>query len=103
MYASLLVVVLGVALVSTRELNFSSFSLAAGMLSNCAFALYSITAKRLLATRDPTSTYATLTAMSCLVLTPVACIMEWSGAGALAAANPWRSASPAAASSRSSS
>ena len=88
-YASLLVVVLGVALVSTRELNFSSFSLAAGMLSNCAFALYSITAKRLLATRDPTSTYATLTAMSCLVLTPVACIMEWSGAGAsrLAAAN----------------
>ena len=89
MYASLLLVVCGVALVSSREVNFSSFSLAAGMLSNAAFALYSIGAKRLLATRDAQSTYAVLTALSCVLLTPVALFMEWTGAGAsrLAAAN----------------
>ena len=88
-YASLLLVVCGVGLVSAREVNFSSFSLAAGMLSNAAFALYSIGAKGLLHTRDARTTYAILTALSCLVLTPIACVMEWSGLGAsrLAAAN----------------
>ena len=81
-YASLLMVVCGVALVSAREVNFSSFSLTAGMLSNAAFALYAIRAKILLKTREPVSTYAVLTALSCAVLTPVALVMEWSGAGA---------------------
>ena len=59
------------------------------MLSNAAFALYSIGAKRLLAEREARSTYATLTILSCLVLAPVAGLMEWTGAGAsrLAAAN----------------
>ena len=59
------------------------------MLSNAAFALYSIGAKGLLHTRDARTTYAILTALSCLVLTPIACVMEWSGLGAsrLAAAN----------------
>lgn len=122
-YASLLLVVCGVGLVSCREVcaaaafapmcaapaghkrlspaqllaprefhpqvNFSSFSLVAGMLSNAAFALYSIGAKRLLATRDARSTYAILTALSCLTLAPVALVAEWSefGASKLAAAN----------------
>ena len=87
-YLSLLFVVCGVMLVSAREVNFSYFSLAAGMISNGAFALYSIGAKNLLATRDARSTYAILTSLSCLVLTPVALIMEWSelGASRLAAA-----------------
>ena len=44
-YISLLLVVAGVALVSTRDVNFSSFSLGAGMISNAAFALYAIRAK----------------------------------------------------------
>ena len=85
-------VVCGVALVSAREVNFSSFSLAAGMMSNAAFALYAIRAKVLLKTREPVSTYALLTALSCAVLTPVALVMEWSGAGAsrLAAAKRLR-------------
>ena len=88
-YASLVLVVCGVLLVSTREVNFSSFSLAAGMLSNAAFALYSIGAKRLLATRDARSTYAILTALSCMMLMPVSLFAEWNGLGAsrLAAAN----------------
>jgi len=89
-YASLLLVVCGVCLVSTRSaIHFSYFSLGAGMISNAAFALYSIGAKRLLLTRDARSTYAILTALSCLALTPVAAIMEWSelGASRLAAAN----------------
>ena len=88
-YASLVLVVLGVGLVSTREVDFSSFSLAAGMLSNAAFALYSIGAKRLLARLDARSTYAILTALSCLMLTPVSLVAEGSGIGAsrLAAAN----------------
>ena len=88
-YANLLLVILGVGLVSTRELNFSSFSLAAGMLSNAAFALYSIGAKGLLARLDVRSTYAILTALSCLMLTPVSLVAEASGIGAsrLAAAN----------------
>ena len=88
-YASLFLVVLGVALVSARDVNFSSFSLAAGMVSNAAFALYSIAAKRLLATRDPRSTYALLTMFSCLLLVPFAAVMEWwaPGASRLAAAN----------------
>jgi len=88
-YASLLVVVIGVGLVSCRDVNFSSFSLVAGMTSNAAFALYSISAKQLLVTRDPQTTYALLTMLSCLVLLPVAGVMEWSGAGTsrLAAAN----------------
>jgi len=80
-YFSLLLVVLGVALVSARDVNFSAFSLMAGMTSNAAFALYSIGAKRLLATRDAQTTYALLTMLSCLVLVPVAAVMEWSGAG----------------------
>jgi drug/metabolite transporter (DMT)-like permease len=82
-------VVCGVALVSVREINFSPFSLGFGMVSNCAFALYSIVAKLLLNTRDAESTYACLAALSCLVLSPVALVMEWSGAGAskVAAAN----------------
>ena len=80
-YFSLLLVVLGVALVSARDVNFSSFSLMAGMTSNAAFALYSIGAKRLLATRDAQTTYALLTMLSCLVLVPVAAVMEWTGAG----------------------
>tara|TARA_B110000046_G_C12646667_1_gene254920 strand:- start:22 stop:255 length:234 start_codon:yes stop_codon:yes gene_type:complete len=71
-----------VALVSTREVNFSVISLTAGMTSNAAFALYAIRAKRLLATRDPQSTYALLTIMSCLMLTPIATVMEWLGTGA---------------------
>ena len=71
-----------VALVSAREVNFSAFSLAAGMTSNAAFALYSIGAKRLLATRDPKTTYALLTVLSCATLTPVALFMEWSALGA---------------------
>jgi solute carrier family 35 protein E1 len=88
-YASLLLVVLGVGLVSTREVNFSSFSLAAGMLSNAAFALYSIGAKRLLRTRDAKQTYALLTMTSCAVLAPVALVAEGSGIGSsrLAAAH----------------
>lgn len=89
-YASLLLVISGVCLVSTRSaVHFSYFSLGAGMISNAAFALYSISAKSLLATRDPRTTYALLTALSCLVLTPVAAVMEGSGMGAsrLAAAN----------------
>ena len=88
-YASLVLVVLGVGLVSTRDINFSSFSLAAGMISNAAFALYSIGAKRLLATRDARSTYAILTALSCLMLTPVSLFAEGArlGASRLAAAN----------------
>ena len=45
-YLALLMVVSGVALVSCRDGNFSSFSLMAGMVSNAAFALYSIYAKR---------------------------------------------------------
>ena len=45
-YLALLMVVAGVALVSCRDVNFSSFSLMAGMVSNAAFALYSIYAKR---------------------------------------------------------
>ena len=44
-YISLLLVVAGVALVSTRDVNFSSFSLGAGMISNAAFALYALRAK----------------------------------------------------------
>ena len=44
-YISLLLVLAGVALVSTRDVNFSSFSLGAGMISNAAFALYAIRAK----------------------------------------------------------
>jgi solute carrier family 35 protein E1 len=81
-YLSLLMVVCGVALVSAREVNFSSFSLAAGMVSNAAFALYAICAKRLLKTRDPVSTYALLTMLSCCTLAPVAGVMEWTKAGA---------------------
>ena len=77
-YASLLLVVCGVGLVSTREVDFSSFSLAAGMLSNAAFALYSIGAKRLLQTRDARSTYAILTGLSCSLLMPISIFMEWS-------------------------
>ena len=60
----------------------ASFSLAAGMLSNAAFALYALGAKKLLATRDAQSTYALLTMLSCTLLTPVALAMEWSKAGA---------------------
>ena len=52
------------------------------MLSNAAFALYAICAKRLLKTRDPVSTYALLTMLSCAALSPVAAVMEWSKAGA---------------------
>lgn len=81
-YGSLLMVVCGVAMVSAREVNFSAFSLAAGMVSNAAFALYAIRAKRLLKTRDPVSTYALLTMLSCAALSPVAAVMEWSKAGA---------------------
>lgn len=82
----------GVALVSTRDLNFSSFSLGAGMVSNAAFALYSIRAKRAMErspTLSPRATYALLTICSCLLLAPISLFVEWSGAGSsrLAAAN----------------
>ncbi|KAL3918086.1 MAG: hypothetical protein SGPRY_006147, partial [Prymnesium sp.] len=84
-YFSLLLVVAGVALVSTRDVNFSAFSLLAGMVSNAAFALYSIRAKRAMeaspSTLTPRATYALLTLCSCLMLAPLACVMELSGAG----------------------
>jgi solute carrier family 35 protein E1 len=84
-YISLLLVVAGVALVSTRDVNFSSFSLGAGMISNAAFALYAIRAKASMLSLPeitPRQTYALLTALSCLTLAPVASVMEYLGAGA---------------------
>ena len=54
-YLALLMVVSGVALVSCRDVNFSSFSLMAGMVSNAAFALYSIYAKRAMQARSRTN------------------------------------------------
>lgn len=85
-YISLLLVVAGVALVSTRDINFSSFSLGAGMVSNAAFALYSIRAKRAMERSPdvltPRAAYALLTLCSCMLLAPVALVAELSGAGA---------------------
>jgi len=84
-YLSLLLVVSGVALVSTRDVNFSSFSLVAGMISNAAFALYSVRVKgvmsRSLREWTPRATYALLTICSCMLLAPLSCIIELSGAG----------------------
>ena len=78
-------VVSGVALVSCRDVNFSSFSLMAGMISNAAFALYSIYAKRAMQAHPevltPRTAYALLTMGSLTMLTPLALLMEWSGAG----------------------
>ena len=86
MYLALLMVVSGVALVSCRDVNFSSFSLIAGMVSNAAFALYSIYAKRAMQAHPevltPRTAYALLTMGSLTMLTPLALVMEWSGAGA---------------------
>lgn len=85
-YLALLMVVSGVALVSCRDVNFSSFSLMAGMISNAAFALYSIYAKRAMQAHPevltPRTAYALLTMGSLTMLTPLALLMEWSGAGA---------------------
>jgi hypothetical protein len=85
-YLALLMVVSGVALVSCRDVNFSSFSLIAGMVSNAAFALYSIYAKRAMQAHPevltPRTAYALLTMGSLTMLTPLALVMEWSGAGA---------------------
>ena len=84
-YLALLMVVSGVALVSCRDVNFSSFSLMAGMISNAAFALYSIYAKRAMQAHPevltPRTAYALLTMGSLTMLTPLALLMEWSGAG----------------------
>lgn len=85
-YLSLLMVVLGVALVSTRDINFSSFSLMAGMVSNAAFAMYSIYAKATINRSPklwtPLSTYACLTLLSCVILTPLSVLMECTKIGA---------------------
>ena len=85
-YAALLMVVAGVALVSCRDVNFSSFSLGAGMISNAAFALYSIRAKQAMqahpAVLGPRTAYALLTMGSCVALAPLALVMEGCGVGA---------------------
>lgn len=84
-YVSLLMVVAGVALFSTYDLQYSTLSLIFGTVSNAAYALYSIRAKGLLRELPELTarnTYALLTISACLVLAPVALVMELSGAGA---------------------
>lgn len=85
-YAALLMVVAGVALVSCRDVNFSSFSLGAGMISNAAFALYSIRAKQAMQAHPtvlgPRTAYALLTMGSCVALAPLAIVMEGCRVGA---------------------
>lgn len=85
-YAALLMVVAGVALVSCRDVNFSSFSLGAGMVSNAAFALYSIRGKQAMQAHPtvlrPRTAYALLTMGSCVALAPLALVMEGCGVGA---------------------
>ena len=83
-YVSLIMVVAGVALFSTYDLQYSTLSLIFGTVSNAAYALYSIRAKgllRQLPELTPRNTYALLTISACFVLAPVALVMELSGAG----------------------
>jgi len=84
-YGSLLLVVCGVALFSTSDVDYSVYTLVAGVTSNAAYAVYSIRAKRALEAIDhlsPRGMYAILTVGGCLALSPVAALFELTGAGA---------------------
>ncbi|KAG8462376.1 hypothetical protein KFE25_012196 [Diacronema lutheri] len=80
-YATLVPVVVGVALATVHELDFSWFTLGACGVSMNAFALYSIWAKRLMA-RSPyrehgaAALYSALTILSFALLVPAALLLE---------------------------
>jgi solute carrier family 35 protein E1 len=80
-YATLIPVVVGVALATVNELEFSWFTLGACGVSMNAFALYSIVAKRLMA-RSPykehgaASLYSALTFISFALLVPASLLLE---------------------------
>jgi len=80
-YLSLLLVIFGVALASANEVSFSTISLVSGLLSNVAFAMRAISAKKLMTkpvgdNMDARNLYAVLTLVALVTILPLALVAE---------------------------
>jgi len=81
-YATLLPIIGGVAIASMKELSFTMLALASAMLSNVSSAARGVLSKKTMSGKqigenlDAQNLYAVLTAMSTLILIPMALAME---------------------------
>lgn len=84
-YATLLPIIGGVAIASMKELSFTFLALASAMLSNVSSAARGVLSKKTMSGKkigenlDAQNLYAVLTAMSTLILIPVAFALEGTG------------------------
>lgn len=84
-YATLLPIIGGVAIASMKELSFTFLALASAMLSNVSSAARGVLSKKTMSGKqigenlDAQNLYAVLTAMSTLILVPIAFAVEGTG------------------------